>query len=650
MIYKTLTLIGLTFLSSSCVWPETFLQKLFPNSQLNLSQNYATLNNIDQNYEPRSEVFPQLSEAEGGVINVKDYGAKGDGVTDDTEAFKQAISRDEIANSSKIIYVPNGTYMVSDTIEWPRGKQAGLFYKRTTLLGESREGTIIRLQDNTPGFSSGESKPVLDTKDNRANGFRNRIENLTVHTGSGNLNAIGIKINSNNGGGVFNVSIISGDGQGAHGLDLTSTEIGPLLIKNVSVQGFDRGILVGGGKTNSITMENITLSQQNQVGIEQAMQVLTLRNLQSINQVPAIFLRSHSATLALIGAELEGAGGETAIITEYRQNGRATPGERRTINVFLSDIKQNGYQNTGEIYNCETGQKETLQGNIEEWSCGSPLTGFSSANQMLKLPVKDTPYIPHDLNNIAVVEGNTGADIQTAIDTPGVTTVFLPNQTYEVSEPILIRGSVKKIIGMRARFSRESVDPVFRFEDGDEAIVVIERMEGPSIEHNSQRTLVIKHTWLKSYQNTDNGIGDLFLEDVVSENVKIHHQKVWARSLNVEGRTASETDPKILNDGGQLWILGLKTEKPGTILETRNNGSTVVQGGFIYINSDIPDTTPPQAQYINDNSRVAIITRSYLPTATGYEVLVREIQGNQTQDFVNSNRRSSDRIFPYLGY
>ncbi|EAW35497.1 glycoside hydrolase family 55 protein [Lyngbya sp. PCC 8106] len=599
--------------------------------------------------QAQREVFPNISEAEGGIINVKDYGAKGNGVTDDTEAFKQAMSRDEIANGSKIIYVPNGTYIVSNTIEWPKGSHSGLYYKRTTLLGETREGSIIRLVNNNPKFSTGESKPVLDTKDNRANGFRNRIENLTVHVGAGNKDAIGIRINSNNGGGIFNVSIISGDGQGDRGLDLTSTEIGPLLIKNVSVEGFKRGILVGGGTTNSLTMENITLMNQNQVGIEQVMQVLTIRNLKSINSVPAVFVKGHGATFTLSGAELQGSGGETAIITEYRQDGRETPGERRTINVFLSDIKQSGYQNTGEIYNCETGQLETLKGNIEEWSCGSPLTGFSTQNKMLKLPVKETPDIPHDLNNIIVVEGNTGADIQAAIDTPGVKTVFLPNQTYEVSEPILIRGSVKKIIGMRARFSLDSVDPIFRFEEGDEPIVMIERMEGPSIEHNSQRTLVIKHAWLKSYQNTDNGIGDLFLEDIVSENVKIHHQNAWARSLNVEG-LPTDSEPKILNDGGQLWILGLKTEKPGTILETRNNGSTVVQGGFIYINSDIPDTTPPQAQYINDNSRVAIITRSYLPTATGYEVLVRETKENTTKDIINPNRRKLEKIFPYLGY
>ena len=75
-----------------------------------------------------------------------------------------------------------------------------------------------------------------------------------------------------------------------------------------------------------------------------------------------------------------------------------------------------------------------------------------------------------------------------------------------------------------------------------------------------------------------------------------------------------------------------------------------MQGGFIYINSDIPDTNPPQAQFINDNSSMAIVIRPYLPTATGYGVLVREIQGNTTRDVINPNRQTTLRIFPYLGY
>ena len=51
------------------------------------------------------------------LINVKDYGAKGDGITDDTAAIQKAIDN----NLGKTIFFPHGTYIVSDTIYTYRG-------------------------------------------------------------------------------------------------------------------------------------------------------------------------------------------------------------------------------------------------------------------------------------------------------------------------------------------------------------------------------------------------------------------------------------------------------------------------------------------------------------------------------------------------
>ncbi|MDQ3812920.1 MAG: glycoside hydrolase family 55 protein, partial [Armatimonadota bacterium] len=94
-------------------------------------------------------VFP----ADSGVIDVTNapYNAKGDGKTDDTAAIQQALA--QFPNANKIIYLSNGTYLISDMLKWPAGANAANAYKRTTLQGQSRAGTIIRLKDHAPGYS-----------------------------------------------------------------------------------------------------------------------------------------------------------------------------------------------------------------------------------------------------------------------------------------------------------------------------------------------------------------------------------------------------------------------------------------------------------------------------------------------------------------
>ena len=62
-------------------------------------------------------------------INVKQLGAKGDGETDDTLAIQKAI------DTEKNVYLPNGTYVISDTLQ---GKT------RTHIVGEDRSNTTIK--------------------------------------------------------------------------------------------------------------------------------------------------------------------------------------------------------------------------------------------------------------------------------------------------------------------------------------------------------------------------------------------------------------------------------------------------------------------------------------------------------------------------
>ena len=70
-------------------------------------------------------------------VSVKDFGAVGDGATDDTTALQNAINAAELVNGS--VYLPSGTYKIT----------AGLVVDQTIrIYGETTEGSIISNETN----------------------------------------------------------------------------------------------------------------------------------------------------------------------------------------------------------------------------------------------------------------------------------------------------------------------------------------------------------------------------------------------------------------------------------------------------------------------------------------------------------------------
>lgn len=54
-------------------------------------------------------------------MNVKALGAKGDGVTDDTKVLNSIL--EGAANTSSVVFIPYGIYLVTDTIRVPIGSR-----------------------------------------------------------------------------------------------------------------------------------------------------------------------------------------------------------------------------------------------------------------------------------------------------------------------------------------------------------------------------------------------------------------------------------------------------------------------------------------------------------------------------------------------
>ncbi|MGB2821063.1 MAG: glycosyl hydrolase family 28-related protein, partial [Phycisphaerae bacterium] len=80
-------------------------------------------------------------------VSVVACGAKGDGRTDDTQAFRKAVA------SGPAVYVPSGRYLLSDTIE---------LRPNTALIGLHPRAAMLTVKAQTPGFADANTpKPLI---------------------------------------------------------------------------------------------------------------------------------------------------------------------------------------------------------------------------------------------------------------------------------------------------------------------------------------------------------------------------------------------------------------------------------------------------------------------------------------------------------
>lgn len=533
-------------------------------------------------------VFP----TDAGMVNVRDMGAKGDGVTDDTEAIQNAIEK---GGARGIIYVPNGTYLVSSTLAW-KGKAT-----RTILQGQSVDGAIIKLRDYCQGFTDPTNpRPVIVTGYFPPQRFRNAIRNLTVDTGKGNHGAIGIRFNASNQGQMNAVAIRSGDSSGIIGLDMGYTgDVGPLLVRDLQVTGFDIGIYTAYA-TAFQALEHITLRNQRLYGWVNDGQTIAVRGLISDNEVTALWNKRGSGVVTLLDSRLNGYGEASelpAIINEQA--------------MYVRNVTTSGY---AMALDGSAGTGLNVDGElIDEFSSHGVQKLFASPDSMLNLPVEETPEVPWDDPEdwVSVIDfaseemtKDKKADwteaVQAAIDS-GATTVYFPHHSvsgveYRVDGPIYIRNNVRRIIGMETKFMARNPTE-FILQDGAWPDVVVERFEWvytPVIfRTESDRNLAIKA--LNCYLDVGPG-GRVFLEDGVFHFKMAQNSKLWIRQFNTEYTHEPRHNilwsdsmdiadhPGNLNAGGDLWVLGTKLEGDGRLITTNNGGRSEILGGLIYAN------------------------------------------------------------------
>ena len=560
----------------------------------------------------------------GFMKSVKSYGAVGNGIADDTAAIQAALNdgRSDASGNyyglPKALYFPPGKYRVTDTLSWN-----GCC---VSLQGAGTSSSIIFLAPGSSGFNGPGAKPVILTPGGNAS-FHQNIRDIGIEVGSNNPGAVGVDFISNNTGGLNDVSITSDDGQGIAGLSLTRHYPGPMMIKNLYIHGFQVGITTAAYEYG-VTIEGLSLLAQTVAGLNLAQQDVSIRNLYSHNTMPAVI--NKGGFVSILDASLTG-GRQSLQAIQYSGGGGG---------LYLRNISSTGYSQT--VLDSSGTVPVSQSGTIAEYVSGTPqaLAG-TPVPHSLNLPVQETPaFSDTNLSNWAAFTPSFYGDTSTLQATlnSGASTIYFPFGAYLAynEAAVTVPDTVHRIVGFSSVVNGSTAGAngggvrLIVDSTSTSPLVVEQFGYGIKVDQQGTRPVVIKNG---RYTYTSYpGAGNLFLEDVELPQTTFQAgQSVWARQLDDEF-----TGTKITNNGN-LWILGLKTEQPGIVIDTAPGGQTELLGNVIYPVRTMPANS---IAFQDTDANVSYLyTESVYCSTCGYGVQVSE-----TRDGVNNQLGSNQGL------
>lgn len=583
----------------------------------------VTLSSLNEAYVP----------PDSGVVNVKTFGAFGDGVHDDTAAIISAIDDAYTLigpSQDGIVYFPAGTYLVSQTLKWQNS--SGAWGGHLAFRGDDESATTIRLK-NDLGFAG----PVVMTgsaassgQDNGGgyDGFENFIRDLTVDIGSGNPGAVGIDFMGNNNCGMSNVSIRDFTGTGSVGLSMMRPWVGPCMFRKVTVGGFLYGVETANTEYSQ-TFNMLRLRGQTVAGVLNNSQALSIASPMITDAVPAIANNNADGLITVVGGYFYGVNASQTAIENYG-------------GLFARDINVTGY-GTSISDQSVPGSPQRVTGPITEYHSANATFGGTSLN----LKYIDTPVINSSLTQTWVsvatfgvlpdttCQQNYTAQLTAALNSP-YDVVYFPAGQYCIDATISITVGNKQVLGFGSHLNVYGTGgewpsvstPVFSlaadgpisFEDfmitGQPAVDFADT--SPAVVNQLDR-VILKNLDVRNVGNEQpgyvyqgNSVPDhqLWIENVSgSPYTFTNRERIWAQQFDVE---ESYNPVKVLSEGSTLWVLGIKTEQPSTVIETTGGGSTEILGGLLY---PLAGSTAPAFVVGDGTSTMTYAVSAYSPSA-----------------------------------
>ena len=575
-----------------------------------------------------------------GVVDITKppYSADNTGKTDVAAILTLALTNERATASwlSKIVYLPNGTYLVRSTI---RQKEPP-FTVGPHLQGQSKAGTVIRLADSTWPTSSGTLQFVLSTGNGVAQCFNRGVRNLTVSIGRNNAGASGIWWYGNNEALLSDVDVISEDGAGMVGLNGGSGESGPSGVRNLYVKGFSVGVQVGA--LNAVTFQNVTVEGQKTCGILNSGQSAWFDNLVSINRARAV-RNTSGGSMVLVDASLTG--GDSAIEAISNEGGGK---------IFARNVTVSGYKKAISCASTTQPAASIPAGlTIDEFSSHGSTSLFPSEPRTINLPRKSAPEPEweQDMSKWAIISsyttGRTHAQaFQAAIDDPTKTVVAL-DMDLNLSGTVYVRNNIKFIIGTKSCWFKVGTDASIEVVDGISPVVKFQNINysrpdrqevGIPIVQHSSRTLIVESAATDVHADSS---GDVFVTDLVAKlSINNPLQHVWAWHFNGE---LWMIGMELTMTAGVARIFGWKSEHENTKVAT--TGGTLEILGFLMYS---PSGSHPQPlfQITNTNFCCALLNQIGNP----YNLIVRETRDGVTKDLTGANSGTGTSVPLFLAY